>query len=105
MCRLRIRLGSACLGWLLILLTGAPARADIFRWDNGQLIPGTQGITLGPGVQLPFWNTDLHNLRYADFTGDLSDSIFYGTWLDSARFINVNLTSANFGVPRSRTRI
>jgi hypothetical protein len=30
----------------------AAAQANIFRWDNGQLIPGTQGITQWPGVDL-----------------------------------------------------
>jgi hypothetical protein len=32
------------------LLTSGPAavQADIYRWDDGQLIPGTEGITPGP---------------------------------------------------------
>ena len=47
-----------------ILATAASAQADIFRWDNGQLIPGTEGITPGPGVQL-----DHHELAYAALTG------------------------------------
>ena len=26
--------------------------ADIYRWDTGEVIPGTEGIEPGPGVQL-----------------------------------------------------
>ena len=36
----------------LLMSLPAAAQADIFRWDNGQLIPGTEGITPGPGVNL-----------------------------------------------------
>lgn len=28
------------------------ARADIVRWDNGQLIPGTIGLVPAPGIDL-----------------------------------------------------
>src|SRR5687767_7641393 len=34
----------------LLMILPAAAQADIFRWDNGQLIPGTEGIMPGPGV-------------------------------------------------------
>ena len=44
-----------------LVAMAASSRADIFRWDNGQLIPGTEGITPGPGVML-----DHHELAYAD---------------------------------------
>ncbi len=59
-------------------LVGAQTvRADIYRWDTGELIPGTEGIEPGPGVQLRDWNTEDHNLRYADFAGlDLSNARF-----------------------------
>ena len=36
----------------LLMSLPAAAQADVYRWDNGQLIPGTEGITPGPGVQL-----------------------------------------------------
>jgi hypothetical protein len=32
--------------------TATTTRADIVRWDNGQVIPGTEGITPGPGILL-----------------------------------------------------
>ena len=43
-----------CLLTLTVLLgtLAQPLPADIYRWDNGQVIPGTEGITPGPGVQL-----------------------------------------------------
>ena len=44
----------------LVVVLFTTARADIYRWDNGQLIPGTQGITPGPGVVL-----DHHELAFA----------------------------------------
>ena len=43
-----------CLLTLVVLLgtLTPPLPADIYRWDNGQVIPGTEGITPGPGIQL-----------------------------------------------------
>ena len=40
-----------CLLTLTVLLgtLTQPLPADIHRWDNGQVIPGTEGITPGPG--------------------------------------------------------
>ncbi len=37
---------------VVLLVLSAGVRADIFRWDNGAMIPGTEGIAPGPGVQL-----------------------------------------------------
>jgi hypothetical protein len=34
------------------LLATPPVHAVISRWDSGDIIPGTEGITPGPGVQL-----------------------------------------------------
>ena len=46
--------------------------SDIFRWDNGQLIPGTAGITPAPGVQLARMD-----LQYAELSGiDLTNADF-----------------------------
>ena len=116
--------------WLLACLfawtASGSSRADIYRWDNGNVIPGTQGITPGPGVDLSYWNTAARNLRFADFSGglDLTGSNFYFSWVDDADFSGANLTSAYFAestltnanltganltsadleLPRSRTR-
>ena len=50
--------------------------AEIVNWQTGETIPGTEGITPRPGIQLTRWNTAEHNLRYADCSGglDLSNS-------------------------------
>lgn len=72
--------------------------ADVLRWDNGKVIPGTQGITPGPAVDLRNWNTDSHNLRYADLSAglNLSAGDFTGSWLDYAHLQGANLTNALF---------
>ena len=49
---------------LLAGLCAATANADIYRWDTGEVIPGTEGIEPGPGVQL-----DNVNLEYSDLSG------------------------------------
>ena len=75
--------------------------ADIFR-TNGELIPGTEGIVPGSGVQLP--NFDLHqaklngvNLTVARFEGsNLTGANFSGTNLSSANLRNANLSEASF---------
>ena len=56
------------------------------RWDTGEVIPGTEGITPGPEVRLVGWNTDDRNLRYADFSGglDLTNAYFGSSWLMEA---------------------
>ena len=68
-------------------------QADILRWDTGQVIPGTEGITVGPEVRLRLWNTDEHNLRYADLSGGLvlTRSNFDQSWLDHATFAEASL--------------
>lgn len=97
----------------LCLILAAPftLHAQIYRWDTGAVIPGTEGITPGPGVQLGSerhwelgvdwindgpWNTNERNLRYADFSEfDLSESDFHQSWLDSADFSEANVTNAS----------
>lgn len=53
--------------WLMALgffLTASVVDAQVFRWDNGQLIPGTEDVTIGPDVQL-----DGLDLAWADLPG------------------------------------
>ena len=49
-------------------------------------------------MHLSGWNTDSHNLRYADFSGglDLRGSNFGDDWLDFVLFTDANLTGASF---------
>jgi uncharacterized protein YjbI with pentapeptide repeats len=81
----------------LLMTLPAAAQADIFRWDNGQLIPGTQGITPGPRVDLSSWNSPQRNLRFAHFPGspDLTGANFSSSWLDDSRFYGAILTNAD----------
>jgi Leucine-rich repeat (LRR) protein len=45
-----INYGTAWAASLTLVLIATSARADIFRWDNRQPIPGTEGIIPGPGI-------------------------------------------------------
>lgn len=86
---------------LALLLTSPRAHADIYRVDNNQVIPGTTGITPGPGIDLSNWNTLDHQLEDANLQSiDLSGASFATSDLAYAAFsgstcINVNLTGAN----------
>ncbi len=68
----------------VVLFATVAAHADIYRWDNGEVIPGTEGIEPGPGVQL-----DHRELEYADL-GELD--------LTNANFEASNLTHGRLGV-------
>ncbi|MEX2185625.1 MAG: pentapeptide repeat-containing protein [Pirellulales bacterium] len=81
-----------------LLYVASLGRADIYRWDNGEPIPGTEGITLGPGVQL-----DHRQLQFAQLGGGLTGANFAASNLTNARlsglfsgadFDSSNLTSA-----------
>ena len=99
---------------VLLLGTLFPARADIYNWQTGEVIPGTEDIEPGPGVRLWDWNTEDRNLHYADFAGlDLSnarfeshceithlwgdDCINWSNLLDYADFSGANLHGVFFG--------
>ena len=101
---------QVCVSVLLVIAVVGfrPTRADIYRWDTGELIPGTEGIEPGPGVQLRAWNEDNRNLNYADFSGglDLTEAEFghmlflgnpQGSWLAYANFSDAMLVGADFG--------
>ena len=82
-------------GWIasgLLIALAAASQADIYRWDNGKRIPGTEGIAPGPSVQLNHWN-----LEFADLTRkDLSGSRFDSSKLTNAFFHFANLQDTNF---------
>ena len=88
---LRRRAGRCCCLLLLLpmlLLATTATQADMFRWDTGEAIPGTEGIEPRPEMELVGWDTDDRNSRYADFSGglDLRGSYFAWIWLDQRRF-------------------
>src|SRR5438132_1473554 len=89
---------SILLSLFLVAFFLRPVRADIFRWDNSQLVPGTTGTNLIPGVDLSNWNTGGHQLEYANFAANLSYANFYGSDLNNALFpsATATLTGANF---------
>ena len=88
----------ALLAVILIALASKTGRAQIFNWQTGALIPGTEMVVLGPGAQLTQWNTDQKNLRFGDFSDelDLTGANFTGSWLENARFWYADLTDATF---------
>ena len=100
---------SLTLFLIATLFLSISAHADIFRWDNNQLVPGTAGITPGPGINLSNWNTLSHNLEFANLgfnlTGasfantDLSFALFPSTSaiLTNVSFSNAVIAGANFG--------
>ena len=81
-------LGGIALLWFLFA-TSSPA--EIRRWNSrGDVIPGTEDITIGPGVDLSGWNTESRNLRHATgFSGQAANSSFDNP-------IGIDLTGADF---------
>jgi uncharacterized protein YjbI with pentapeptide repeats len=77
------------------------AFAVIDRWDNGQPIPGTSGITLGPGVTasnlaLQFADISSMDVTGANFSGsDLTSADFFAANLTRASLANATLTNAD----------
>lgn len=86
--------------------------ADIYRWDTGKVILGTERIELEPGLDLSSrshwdpevgqindgpWNTNEQNLNYANLSGglDLRESTFRSSWLNGADFSGADLTGVN----------
>jgi hypothetical protein len=77
------------------ILSCGLAHGDIINWRTGETIPGTEGISPEPGVQLTNWNTEVNNLHFADFEAmDLGSAAFDRSWLDDARFTDADLTYA-----------
>lgn len=76
---------------LTLALLGSVVRADIFRWDDNEFIPGTEGIDPGPGVQL-----DSRDLGYAWLSElDLTGASFKSSNLANADLYESVLSNAN----------
>ena len=101
-----IRRAMVCGLLAFVVARASPALAQIYNDQTGQVIPGTQGITPGPGVDLSGWNTAGHQLEFAglgsiDLTNasfgmsDITSASFYNSTLTSAIFTNANLTNAS----------
>jgi uncharacterized protein YjbI with pentapeptide repeats len=84
------------------ILFGDAARGDIFRWDNRQLIPGTQGIVPGPGANLSGYDLDFADFQTTDLTAAhlrsrLTRATFANANLSGADFLLATLVETNFG--------
>jgi hypothetical protein len=87
----------SCVSVAILGCVAKHAAAQIHNDQTNQVIPGTQGITPGPGVDLSNWNTRGHLLEYAALNGiNLTSASFQNSDLTSATFQASNLTSANF---------
>jgi uncharacterized protein YjbI with pentapeptide repeats len=87
---------------VVLAYSTAAVHADIYRWDNGQVIPGTEGTNPAPGVIL-----SQHELEYAalsefDLTGaqldrtNLGFAVLYDSNLTNANLAGANLSDADF---------
>jgi uncharacterized protein YjbI with pentapeptide repeats len=83
-----------------VMALATSGQAQIYRWDTGELIPGTEGIEPGPGMQLTHWNRETRNLRYAEFSGDLSGASLFQNWFEHARFNGANLANVQMAGSR-----
>ena len=89
--RIRAELRRLTLLLALLCVPFCTVHADIYRWDNGQVIPGTEGITPGPGVQLDHRELEYAGLKELDLTG----SNFGFSNLTSAHLSDSTLTNAD----------
>jgi uncharacterized protein YjbI with pentapeptide repeats len=79
--------------WLTWLTSAC--QADIYRWDNVQLSPGTEGVTPGPGVQLSNRDRSFAELYRRNLTGaNLSGSNLVDGRLESATLAGADFSGA-----------
>jgi uncharacterized protein YjbI with pentapeptide repeats len=87
----KVMIAALCCGLAFVSIS----RADILNWQTGQVIPGTEPITPGPGVDISGWNAAAHNLDYAALSDlDLTSATLSWNWFNYADFKGTNLTGA-----------
>lgn len=78
-----------------ILLT-ACANAQIYNWQSSTVIPGTEDVVPGPGLQLSGRQLDYARLLGLDLTAsDFSESSLGSAQFNGSQLVNVNLSNAN----------
>lgn len=74
----------------LVLISAANVWGDIYRWDTGEVIAGTEGMSPRPLL----WLSGKH-LEYADFSrANLTDADFGWATLTGANFNGADLRGA-----------
>jgi uncharacterized protein YjbI with pentapeptide repeats len=98
----------ACMTLIAVLSLTRSTLADIYGIESFNasgfptgpsdiVVPGTAGITAGPGIDLSGWNTAGHQLVTAYLGSfDLTNASFAGSNLFEADLTSSTLTSANF---------
>ena len=91
--RRRFRFPMCC---LVIGIWASTSWADIKNWETGETIPGTEGITLEPGVQLDHRELAYAKLSEVDLTGaNLAFSNLPHAILSQSNLTSANLAGAN----------
>lgn len=87
---------------LVLLAAGSQLRADILRWDDDTVIPGTRGMVVGPQSNLTRLNLAFAELSNVDLTGadlqgaNLVDAHFWYADLANANFSDAVITRTSF---------
>ena len=82
---------AVCIVAMVAWLSVAQTYGDIYNWQTGDIIPGTQGITPHGLSNLSGWNTPGHQLEFASLEFDLRGSSFADSDLNYANFEMANL--------------
>ena len=91
-CRRRASVGGLWCIPLLIAVFASTSHAEIYRWDTGELIPGTEGLEPVPGAQL-----QNRNLSFADLSGRTLERVdFSGSNLSNASLAEANLVGTSY---------
>ena len=94
-----------------LIAAASNLHADIYRWDTGEVIPGTEGIEPGPGVDLSHMDLEYADLSLGDLTGvnfeaaNLANASLRSSTLTGANLIDVDLTSAYLALSELSTQI